>query len=178
MAQRDIHATALALIDRRRRVQARVVLSGGQSLLHAGRVVQPLGLAVAVPRPLAPVHAVLPAARHRVASHPGVRHLVHVGHAVVHHGEPQQSTMKEVKSGKKNKNPKNSRSVKAKQPIARKRSKERWKKNQAMSKRGFHRLDLREVNPYAGVLSTPEQRFYRTKCPTRHHPAKLEGRAL
>lgn len=101
MAQRDIHATALALIDRRRRVQARVVLAGGQSLLHAGRVVQPLGLAVAVPRPLASVHAVLPAARHRVAPHPGMRHLVHVGHAVVHHGEPQRSTMKEVKSGKK-----------------------------------------------------------------------------
>lgn len=103
MAQRDIHATALALIDRRRRVQARVVLAGGQSLLHTGRVVQPLGLAVAIPRPLATIHAVLPAARHRVASHPGMRHLVHVGHAVVHHGEPQQSTMKEGKSGKKTK---------------------------------------------------------------------------
>lgn len=102
MAQRDIHATALALIDRRRRVQARVVLAGGQRLLHTGRVVQPLGLAVAIPRPLATIHAVLPAARHRVASHPGMRRLVHVGHAVVHHGEPQHSTMKEVKSGKKN----------------------------------------------------------------------------
>lgn len=99
MAQRDIHATALALIDRRRRVQARVVLAGGQRLLHTGRVVQPLGLAVAIPRPLATIHAVLPAARHRVAAHLGVRHLVHVGQAVVHHGEPQQSTMK-VKSGK------------------------------------------------------------------------------
>lgn len=90
MAQGDLHATALALIARRRRVRARVVLAGGPSLLHAGRVVQSLGLAGLVARPLASIHAVLAAAGHRVASQPGVRHLVHVGRAA-----PQQSTMKE-----------------------------------------------------------------------------------
>lgn len=101
MAQRDLHAATLALIDGRPRVRAGVVLDGGPSLLHAGRVVQPLGLAVVVPRPLATIHAVLPPAGHREAPHPGVRHLVHVGHAVVGRGAPQQSTMKEGKQKKK-----------------------------------------------------------------------------
>lgn len=87
VAQRDLHATTLALVDGRRRVRARVVLAGGPGLLHAGRVVvQPLGLAGVVAGPLATVHAVLPAAQHRVAPHPGVRPLVHVGPAVVRRG--------------------------------------------------------------------------------------------
>lgn len=85
MAQRHLHATTLG----RRRVRARVVLAGGPSLLHAGRVVQPLGLVVVIARPLATVHAVLPA-------HPGVRHLVHV-----RRGAPQQSTMKEGNHAKR-----------------------------------------------------------------------------
>lgn len=103
VAQRDLHAATLALIDGRPRVRAGVVLAGGPSLLHAGRVVQPLGLAVVVPRPLATIHAVLPPAGHREAPHPGVRHLVHVGHAVVGRGAPQQSTMKEGAQKKKTK---------------------------------------------------------------------------
>lgn len=127
MAERDLHATALALIDRRRRVQAGVVLAGGQGLLHAGGVVQPLGLAVAVPGPLAAIHAVLPAAGHRVAPHPGVRHLVHVGHAVVHRGEAQRSTMKEVESGQEEKSDKTPGASKQNEPTPPpiKRSKER-----------------------------------------------------
>lgn len=105
VAQWDLHATTLALIDGRPRVRAGVVLAGGPSLLHAGRVVQPLGLAVVVPRPLATIHAVLPPAGHRKAPHPGVRHLVHVGHAVVGRGASQQSTMKEGKQKKTTKRP-------------------------------------------------------------------------
>lgn len=118
MAQRDLHATALALIDGRRRIQARVLLAGGPSLLHAGRVVEPLGLAVVIPRPLASIHAGLPAAGHRVASHPGMRHLVHVCR-----GAPQQSTMKEGNQKKKKKTP--TPSVEENSRFPSKRSKER-----------------------------------------------------
>lgn len=79
MTKRDIHAAKLALKNRRATsVWARVVLAGRPSLLHAGRVVQRLGLAVSKPRPLTWVHAVFPTALHRVASHPSVRHLIHV----------------------------------------------------------------------------------------------------
>lgn len=68
-------------------VRARVVLAGGPSLLHAGRVVQRLRLIVSVPRPLAWVHAVLPTALNPEAPDPGVGHLVHVWHAEVHREE-------------------------------------------------------------------------------------------
>lgn len=97
MTKWDLHAAEFALKNRRATsVRARVVgrLAGRPSLLHAGWMVQRLGLTVSIPGPLTCVHAVFPAARHRVASHPGVRHLIHVCHAVVHCGEPQQSTIK------------------------------------------------------------------------------------
>lgn len=144
MAQRDIHATALALIDGRRRVQARVVLAGGQSLLHAGRVVQPLGLAVAIPRPLATIHAVLRAAGHRVAAHPGMRHLVHVSHAVVHHGEQRQSSMKEVKK----KLQECQRKTKEKEADSSKMIKGEMKEKSSHVKERLA-SSVREVNPYA-----------------------------
>lgn len=92
---RDLHAATLALINRRTAgVRAQVVLAGRPSLLHAGWMVKPLGLTVAVPGPLTAAHTVFSAARDHVAIHPGVRHLIHVRYTVVHHGEPQQSTMK------------------------------------------------------------------------------------
>lgn len=106
MAKRDLHAAKLTLKNRRATsVRARVVLGGRPSLLHAGRMVERLGLTVSIPGPLTCVHAVFPTALHRVASHPGVGHLIHVLHAVVHHGEPKQSTIKKssttVRSQKK-----------------------------------------------------------------------------
>lgn len=73
----DVPAAQLVLKAGRAPGQrAAVVLAGRPGLLHAGRVVQGLGLAVA--GPLARVHAGLPTARHHVASHPGVGHLIHV----------------------------------------------------------------------------------------------------
>lgn len=94
MAKRDLHAAKLALKNRRATsVRARVVLAGRPSLLHAGQMVERLGLTVSIPGPLTRVHAVFPTALHRVASHPGVGHVIHVLHAVVHHGEPKQSTI-------------------------------------------------------------------------------------
>lgn len=95
MAKRDLHAAKLTLKNRRATsVRARVVLAGRPSLLHAGQMVERLGLTVSIPGPLTRVHAVFPTALHRVASHPGVGHVIHVLHAVVHHGEPKQSTIK------------------------------------------------------------------------------------
>lgn len=79
MTKRDIHATKLALKNRRpTSIWARVVLAGRPSLLHAGRMVQRLGFTVSKARPLTWVHAVFPTALHCVASHPSVRHLIHV----------------------------------------------------------------------------------------------------
>lgn len=95
MAMRDLHAATLALINRRTAgVRAQVVLAGRPSLLHGGWMVKPLGLTVAVSRPLTAAHTVFSAARDHVATHPGVRHLIHVRYKVVHDGEPQKSTMK------------------------------------------------------------------------------------
>lgn len=92
--ERDLHAGELAFKDRWSCwVRAGVVLAGRPSLLHARRmVVHRLGLAVSVARAraLIRVHAVLSAALRRVtptSPTPSVRHLVHVWHAVVHHGE-------------------------------------------------------------------------------------------
>lgn len=95
MAMRDLHAATLALINRRTAsVWVQVVLAGRPSLLHAGWMVKPLGLIVAVPGPLTAAQTVFSAARDHVATHPGMRHLIHVRYTVVHSGEPQQSTMK------------------------------------------------------------------------------------
>ena len=97
MTKRDLHAAELTLKNRRTTsVRARVVLAGWPSLLHAGRMVQWLGITVSVHRSLTWVHAVFPTALHRAASHPSVRHLIHVWYAVVHHGDPQQSTIKMI----------------------------------------------------------------------------------
>lgn len=95
MAKRDLHAAELVLKDRRTAgVRAGVVLGGRPGLLHAGRMVQPLGLTVAIAGSLTCVHAVLPTPLHGVASHAHVGHLVHVWHAVVHHVEPRWGTIK------------------------------------------------------------------------------------
>lgn len=170
MAQRDIHATALALIDRRRRIQARVVLAGGQRLLHTGRVVQPLGLAVAIPRPLATIHAVLPAARHRVASHPGVRHLIHVGHAVVHHGEPQQSTMKEVKSGKK---PTKVRERQSKTADSPKKIKGKMKEKSSHGNERFSSSGPQRGQPVCRSFIHPGAEFLQDKAPHPPPPGQI-----
>lgn len=99
MTKRDLHAAKLALKNRRATgVRARVVLAGWPSLLHAGWMMQRLGLTVPIPGSLTWVHAVFPTALHRVASHPSVWHLVHVWYTEVHHGEPQQSTIKSSES--------------------------------------------------------------------------------
>lgn len=177
MAQRDIHATALALIDRRRRVQARVVLAGGQSLLHAGRVVQPLGLAVAVPRPLASVHAVLPAARHRVAPHPGMRHLVHVGHAVVHHGEPQRSTMKEVKSGKK-KTPKKLQECQSKTADCPKKIKGKMEEKSSHVKERLSSSGPQRGQPLRRSFIHPRAEFLQDKVPHPPPPGQIGGQSF
>lgn len=96
VTERDLHAAKLALKSRRAGggVRAGVVApEGPRTLLHAGRVVQGLGLRVPVPGSPARVHAGFPAARRRVAAHPRGGRLVHVRYAVIHGGEPQQSTM-------------------------------------------------------------------------------------
>lgn len=89
MSEGHLHAAVLVLKDGRAGgVRAGVVLAGRgrPGGLHAGRVVQPLGFAVAIDGALARVHAVLPTARHAVAPHAHVGHLVHVRNAVVHGG--------------------------------------------------------------------------------------------
>lgn len=88
VAERHLRVTELGLERRRARgVRARVVLAGGPSLLHAGRVVQRLRFIVSVPGPLAWVHAVFPTALSTEAPNPSVGHLIHVWHAEVHHKE-------------------------------------------------------------------------------------------
>lgn len=95
MTERDLHAAKLALKHRRTScIRARVMLAGGPSLLHAGWMVQRLGFTVSVAGSLTWVHAVFPTALHRVASNACMRHLIHVWYAVVHHGRPQQGTIK------------------------------------------------------------------------------------
>lgn len=54
------------------------------------------------------------------------------------------------------------------------RSKERWKKNQAMTERSWLGLKLPEANSQAGVLSSAEPRLHRTKSPARQRPAESE----
>lgn len=91
----NLHAAKLALESGRASgVRAGVELAGGPSLVQAGRVVQRLGFTVSVPGPLTWEHAMFSTALHRVASDPSIRHLVHVWYTVVHHGEPQLTTIK------------------------------------------------------------------------------------
>lgn len=106
MTEGDLHAAELVLKgSRAAAVQAGVVLAGRPGLLHAGWVVQRLGLTGSVPGPLTGVQAVLPTALHRVLSNPDVRDLVHVWYAVVHHGDPQQTIKddRELKNEEKTK---------------------------------------------------------------------------
>lgn len=99
MTERDLHAAKLALKHRRTGcIRARVMLAGGPSLLHAGWMVQWLGFTVSIAGSLTWVHAVFPTTLHRVASNACMRHLIHVWYAVVHHGWPQQGTIKNAGS--------------------------------------------------------------------------------
>lgn len=95
VTERDLHAAKFALKHRRTGcIRAWVMLAGGPSLLHAGWMVQWLGFTVSIAGSLTWVHAVFPTTLHRVASNACMRHLIHVWYAVVHHGQPQQGTIK------------------------------------------------------------------------------------
>lgn len=92
VAERNLHVAELVLKGgRAASVGAGVVLAGGPGLLHAGRVMQGLGLVVSVTGPIPGVHAMLPATLNGVTPDPRVGHLVHVRYAVVHHEEPQST---------------------------------------------------------------------------------------
>lgn len=167
MTKRHVHAAKLALKNRRAtNVRAGVVLVGWPRLLHAGWMVQRLGFTVSISRSLTRVHAVFPTTLHCVASNPSVRHLIHVWYAVVHHGEPQQSTIKKfrVKSENCPSSKKKSRLKKEKKSNKEHQAVQKWRLEVSWPKKTSQRLTLRRHTNLLSTKST-EHRLHLASAP-------------